>query len=454
MRTLLVINASPDPDLPERIARGDYPRKDYLELQQALDAAILDNSAIDRSSWARCVRRVLGRAPAQALLAWRRSHGYDAIFVDGEAAGFLLAALFLWRARRPRLVMIGHSLSAPKKQILCRALGLGRCIDSLIVHASTQQRVAVRALGLAPDQVDVIPYQTDERFWSPEAAAACADADADAAAANEATATEGTGEGAVNASDGVRATPPITPFICSAGLESRDYDTLIAALGHLPPDCLVDVVIAAASQWSRHGGLGEKCSLPPNVIVGSFGYARLRAIYARSHFVVVPLLDVDNQAGITTIMEAMSMGKAVIVSHARGQTDVVRDRRGVSRRDQSRPTRSDWAQSLASSMDDAVGLSGHTGIYVAPGDPVELARAIAFLLTHPDEAAEMGHNGRLLIERTMGIDYFRARVAALVRGDQPSASGAVDAPARAYAYAPYFSHESAEGVRWARARHW
>jgi hypothetical protein len=39
---------------------------------------------------------------------------------------------------------------------------------------------------------------------------------------------------------------------------------------------------------------------------------------ARSSVVVVPLFDVDFHAGITTILEAMAMGKAVIVTHSMG----------------------------------------------------------------------------------------------------------------------------------------
>ncbi len=413
MRTLLVINASHNPAARAPSAAGATPRKDYLELQQSLDADLIDNTSVKESSGARHVRRLLGRAPAQALLAWSRALNYDVIFVDGEAVGFLLAALLSLGPRRVRLVMIGHRLSAPKKQILYRGLALGRRIDGMIVHSSLQQRVAVHTLGLSPDRVSLVPYQTDQHFWSDAAQSADDAVHADAQA-------------------DTLGVIPAAAMICSVGLEYHDYDTLIAALAYLPRDSSPAVVIAAASHWSAHGGIEETRPLPPGVRVGSFDYAELRALYARARFVVVPLEDVDNQAGITTILEAMSMGKAVIVSHARGQTDVVRDRRARSRRDQGRPTQPDWARRLVSSPDERAFVSGHTGIYVTPGDPVELAHAITFLLTHPDQAALMGRQGRALVERAMGLDHFTRRVTDIVRAAayEERASSASEAASR------------------------
>jgi glycosyltransferase involved in cell wall biosynthesis len=218
--------------------------------------------------------------------------------------------------------------------------------------------------------VTLIPYQTDERFWVPNGIAA----------KNQ---------------------------ICSVGLEYRDYDTLVNACAGTG----VNLVIAAASHWSTHSTTNRTNRLPPNVTITSLDYSSLRQLYAESQFVVVPLKDVDNQAGITTILEAMAMGKAVIVSHARGQTDVVRDRRRISRADQRRKTQPDWARTLGASDGTH---QGQTGIYVQPGDPDELRRAIIYLLEHPEQAHVMGSNGRRLIEEAMGLDQFTSRVAALV----------------------------------------
>ncbi len=373
MRVLLVINTTLEPRREREISLGLYPRKDYHELQRATGADMIDLATLDAHHWTRLARRVAGASVAQALLAWTMSRHYDAVYADQEATGFALAALYKPPFfRRPRLTMIGHLLSPRGKQILVRGLRLGDTIDSVIVHSSLQARLAERTLGLRPDQVALVPYQTDERFWAPRDA-------------------------------------PTENRICSAGLEYRDYDTMIEAVA----DMHVDVVIAAASQWSTFTFEGQDRALPANVAVDSFDYAGLRELYASALFVVVPLRDVENQAGITTILEAMAMGKAVIVSHTRGQTDVVRDRRRVDRADRRRPTQPDWAARLGATDDAA---RGQTGIYVRPGDAGELRRAIQFLLDNPEQARKMGANGRRLLEETMGLDVFTVRVAAVITG--------------------------------------
>lgn len=378
MRALLVINATLDPAMETSIAHGERPRKDYLELQRALGADILDLTSIQRFWWTRILRRVAGTGPAQAALAWSWSNSYDAVFVDRETTGSILGALYRPRRKRPRLVIIAHLLTPRKKRLLLRLLGMRATVDSLIVHSTVQQNAALTSLGLRPEQVSLLPYQTDTKFWAP------------------------------------RTNAP-KPRICSAGLEYRDYATLIDATR----DLFVDVTIAAASHWSRHQAGIEREKLPPNVRVVSLDYAALRETYAASLFVVVPLHDADNQAGITTILEAMAMGKAVVVSHTRGQTDVVRDRRRLSRANPQRATQPEWARLLGASDLTA---NGHTGLYVRPNDAGELRRAITFLLMHPEQAAMMGANGRRLVEETMDLDHFVQRVATLVDRPRPRAA--------------------------------
>ncbi len=372
MRTLLVINATLDQAMEAAIARGDRPRKDYLELQSRLGATILDLAAVRRFWWTRLLARAGGMGTAQAVLAWRWSGSYDAVFADRETTGCIVGALNRLRRRRPRLVMIAHLLTPPRKRLLLRLLGIRYTADYLIVHSTIQQQAALTQLGLRADQVALLPYQTDTRFWAPGAAASGQE-------------------------------------ICSAGLEYRDYETLIDAVRDLD----VKVTIAAASHWSRHQSGISRQGLPPNVRVASLGYAELRDAYAASRFVVVPLHDVDNQAGITTILEAMAMGKAVIVSHTRGQTDVVRDRRGHSRSNSQRATQPDWARLLGAS-DRA--STGHNGMYVRPSDTNELRRSILFLLRRPEEVATMGENGRRMVEETMGLEDFVDRVTAIIGG--------------------------------------
>jgi hypothetical protein len=107
-------------------------------------------------------------------------------------------------------------------------------------------------------------------------------------------------------------------------------------------------------------------------------FSDLRNLYNRSRFFVMPLLETETDNGTTSILEAMSMGKAVICSRVSGQRDVIQE--------------------------------GITGIFVPPGDPGALREAIYHLWSNPDIAAEMGARAREHIERFHAYDGWVADV--------------------------------------------
>src|SRR5205823_8678819 len=111
------------------------------------------------------------------------------------------------------------------------------------------------------------------------------------------------------------------PHICAVGLEARDYPTLIQAVSGLD----LEVTIAAASPWSKRSDTTEGEAIPENVRVSRFTQFDLRQLYADCQFMVMPLYDVNFQAGVTAILEAMAMSRAVICSRTPGQTDVIVD---------------------------------------------------------------------------------------------------------------------------------
>ncbi len=135
------------------------------------------------------------------------------------------------------------------------------------------------------------------------------------------------------------------------GLEFRDYPTLIEAVRDLD----IQVVIAAASPWSKRADTTQGQQIPSNVVVRRFSQFELRDLYAACQTMVMPLYEVNFQAGVTAILEAMAMGLPVICSQTPGQTDVI--------------------------------VAGETGVYVTPGDPAALKNAILELLKQPDLTA-------------------------------------------------------------------
>jgi glycosyltransferase involved in cell wall biosynthesis len=162
--------------------------------------------------------------------------------------------------------------------------------------------------------------------------------------------------------------------VSSAGLERRDYATMMAAVADLP----VDVVLAAASPWSKRPDTTADAVIPANVTVGRLDLAELRSLYGRSALVVVPLEEVEFQAGITTILEAMSMGRAVVCTRTAGQTDTI--------------------------VDDV------TGVYVPPGDVDALRSAIESLLDDPDRAARLGRAARDWAVAHADVDVYAERL--------------------------------------------
>jgi glycosyltransferase involved in cell wall biosynthesis len=363
---LFVVSAA----LPNGLESSPGPRKDYVALAQTLNATVLDQTAVKKSAVARLIARIFGKSAAQAWLAFRRRNAHQAILTDGEHIGIPLALLLkLARARRAH-VTIAHRLTAAKKRPFFRWLKVQSHITQIAVHSRLQHDLAVSELDIPADQLALVPYQVDPDYWQPQPV-------------------------------------PEERLICSAGLEFRDYPTLFQAVEGLD----VRVVIGAASHWSRRRNTAATVERPANVQVGSFDYTALRNLYARSAVVVVPLEDIDFQAGVTTILEAMAMGKPVIVTHSLGQTDVIEDRRIITRGTppRQRPV------SLLRTVAELTGVNLEpNGLYVIPGDPAALRRAIVYLLDHPEERARLGAAGRRAVERLMTVDQFAERMRTVV----------------------------------------
>jgi glycosyltransferase involved in cell wall biosynthesis len=330
--------------LEEAVRTDAHPRMDYFALQEALGADLLDYAVLEAEASPALVRlaRRAGRDVALAALGYSRRRDYDVIFSNGENVGIPLALLLKRHRVRPIHALIGHRLSPRKKRPFLRALHSR--MDAIFVYASTQRDYARQELGIPESKVHHIPFHADHRFYRPLPAAPNA--------------------------------PP--RLICSAGLEWRDYPTLIEAVRDLD----VEVRLGAASPWSKHRNETEGRSLPPNVTARRYAYHELRQLYADSRFVVVPLYENDFQAGITTLLEGMAMGKAIVTTRTTGQVDTIRD--------------------------------GENGLYVPPDDPGALRSALARLLDDPAEAARLGATARRDLETAMTLDHWVERIAGIL----------------------------------------
>jgi glycosyltransferase involved in cell wall biosynthesis len=353
-RVLLTVSGVIPSALDEQVQQGNRPRPDYLAMARAFDADLIDYAAARRQTgWIGSIlERIVG---ANVLLAWacyRQRHLYESIFTDGEQVGIPFAFfLKLSQHRSVRHLMIAHILSVPKKMVLFDVLRLHTHIDVLFVYSTWQKRFIESRWHLDPQRVIWTPFMVDARFFAPS-----------------------------------KVVPQRRRMICSVGLEFRDYPTLMKAVDGLD----VEVVIAAASPWSKRSDTTQGQHIPPNVTVRRFSQYELRQLYADSLFVVMPLYEVNFQAGVTAILEAMAMERAVICSRTAGQTDII--------------------------------IEGTTGCYVPTGDVAVLRNTIAQLLDQPDQADAMGIAGREYVERELNLDQYCERLLRFVEAEQTVAT--------------------------------
>jgi glycosyltransferase involved in cell wall biosynthesis len=357
---VLIVRGWPGQPGPEELTRkaaaGERPRTLYVELGRALGADILDaNELLDNgAAISRLVGRTVGMLEGQVVEAFIRRRRYRHIVAFADRIGLELALLLKAARSRRDLALVSSRIMGRAKRPYLERFHVQSHLGPIISYSSVQLDLAAEHYGLPRESLHVELQPVDEHFWHP-----------------------------LDTVD--------EPMICSVGCISgyRDYATLVAAVRDLPVRvelAIGNLNLSAAQQRSRRALIESKLpaeSLPENVRYSmELGPRRLRDLYARARFVVMPLEDVDFDAGVTAITEAMAMGKAVIVTSAKGQVDVIRD--------------------------------GVDGIYVPPNDPRALREAITHLLDNPAEAARLGAAGRAAVLERHTLDDYCRRVAELV----------------------------------------
>src|SRR5712692_2954667 len=247
-----------------RLPDPSGPRRDHLEFCRITGAELV--ALVPRLP--AVLTRLRLRHPLTTLwMAWpifRARHAYDVLVTDSEHVGLPLGIMLRLSRSRSRHVLVVHAVSTPLKGFLIRHL-VGEGVSCYVFHSQPTEPVLDR-LGVPPGRRRLVPYMVDSTFWFPT---------------------------------------NIEPKrqICAVGQENRDYPTLIEAVRGLD----VRVEIAAGSPWSETGDRTRGAKLPANVNVCRRDYRELRHLYAESMFTVVPLVENDMQAGITSVVETMAM---------------------------------------------------------------------------------------------------------------------------------------------------
>ena len=354
------------------------PRRDFIALAEATGADVRYQMIGARR--AGLAAKMMGAHVRQAWRLAREVEPGAIVFADGEHNGIPFALMSGLLRRRPRrLVMLGHLLSRRWKLPLLWLATRAGPRGVLVLHSVEQRRIVKRWVGRRW-RIVLVPYQVDTEFWAADGASASAD----------------------------------LPLVLAVGSENRDYATLVRAVEGLP----VRVVIAAGSHWAREAAVAGET--PPNVeyLSQPLGFAALRDLYRQAACVVVPLHDVANQSGVTTILEAMSCGRPVVVTASRGQQECIEG--PLVTADGRLDAVTTTGRGPAAFGGPAGGAA--TGLYVPPADEAALNAAIRRVLEHPGEASEMGAAARRAAVEHFSLERFVATLTALL-APAPAESG-------------------------------
>jgi hypothetical protein len=167
-----------------------------------------------------------------------------------------------------------------------------------------------------------------------------------------------------------------TPYVHSGGRTARDFPTLVAAVRGLD----VNVILHGRPYDLRVP------DMPPNVQTADLAPKEQHARWVfHSLFEVVPLRpDVRHAAGLSQVVHAMMLGKAVVATGTPPVAEYVQD--------------------------------GVTGLLVEPGSASAMRSAILYLLEHREEAARMGRIARRQFEDCYTFDRFARRTHEILEG--------------------------------------
>lgn len=334
-RFLMLVSTRADSTLREDVAAGLRPCPDFLRLEADHGVRLLDWSQLRGAGEERsAVRSALHVAAALSRLS-----GTEAVFSDSEHVGIPLGLLLAAARRQVPHLVIGHHLTSRFKPALLR-LTKGPGITRFVLHSALQREAAVTRLGIRADRLTLLPYHADTDFWRPQ------------------------------------GSPGDPTLVVAAGREHRDYSTLAAATGDLP----VRVVVGLGSRYSPESSCLLPANFPANHKTGFLDYISLREAYDAAAVVVVPLQANDFQAGVTTLLEAMAMGKAVVVTATPGMQELVEE--------------------------------GVNGLLVPPGSVAVLRERIELLLNDPLRRAALGRSARETVLARFSLAEYAAGLAA------------------------------------------
>lgn len=178
--------------------------------------------------------------------------------------------------------------------------------------------------------------------------------------------------------------------IVAAGKDSRDYASFVQGVETVSGDLCVEVYCSSDK-------VPESVDQRISVVVGGdrsnpLSINALVDIYIASDVIAIPLLPVHRVAGLTSLIDALALGKPVLCTRNAGlDIDI-----------------------------EAIGC----GLWVEPGSPESWSRALESLNVDRSQLKEMGIRGRRYAEEMLRMDDYGARLTDAVRAaiGEPSAA--------------------------------
>ncbi|WP_372617619.1 glycosyltransferase family 4 protein [Falsiroseomonas sp.] len=266
-----------------------------------------------------------------AMLRRRKMKVLLSIVESGAVVPLALRPLF----RRPILVMHDSDHADWRPRRIVQEFVLPRA-DLVLTQTHAQAEYLVRQFTLRRPPFYVGP-RIDEAFFRPDPAAGPGD------------------------------------YALAVGNDAaRDFSLLVEAAAGL------DLELKLLTRLPVPQPTGARARI--EVIDRRVSYRELRTLYAGARLVALPLRQRISPGGMTSLLEAMAMGKPYVLSASSGVTELAED--------------------------------GVTGRVVPIGDTAAFGAALAELWTDPARAAAMGAAGRARVERDFSTAARARRLAA------------------------------------------
>ena len=279
-----------------------------------------------------------GLDPVRAIKVLFFRRNVDVVVSVFESSATVLSFLREWFPFRPKLIMwdiAPDEVWRPRRWL--QNITVPR-VDNILL-LSSQQQSYLETRWHSGDKAKMIWQSVDTSFYEPE------------------------------------PVQPMGPVLAIGDDHGRDWPTLIEALAPLD----IDLVLKTRSKIT----IPEGARLRVRQISKRLSFRELRDLYAKASIVVIPLSETLNVSGVGSVLEAMAMGKALVIS--------------------DNPPIRDYLE------------PGKTADVVPVGDAITLRKAVKALLADHERMGEMGRLARERVVRLYGNEALAHRFAAALR---------------------------------------